>query len=29
MLDTFLIDGLSVEVYEIQFFRADFTLIRE
>ena len=29
MLDSFSIDRLSVEVYENQFFRADFTLIYE
>ena len=29
MLDSFSIDRLSVEVYENQFFRADFTSIRE
>ena len=29
MLDSFLIDRLSIKVYEIQFFRADFTPICE
>ena len=29
MLNSFLIDKLSIEVYENQFFRADFTPIRE
>ena len=29
MLDSFLTDKLSIEVYENQFFRADFTSIRE
>ena len=29
MLDSFSTDKLPIEVYENQFFRADFTLIRE
>ena len=29
MLNSFLIDKLSIEVYENQFFRADFISIRE
>ena len=29
MLDSFLTDKLSIDVYEIQFFRTDFTYIRE
>ena len=29
MLNSYLIDRLSIEVYEIQFFKASFTSIRE
>ena len=28
MLDSYLIDNLSIEIYENQFFRSDFTPIR-
>ena len=29
MLDSFLIDKVSIEIYENQFFKSDFTPIRE
>ena len=29
MLDNYSIDKVSIEIYEIRFFRADFTPIRE